>query len=72
MGTLKELTAACKKLGGSAPDCVQAKSLGATLTDGIFKTIGMLDHDCPFVVEPKFSKWMAGYSDAALKLKLQK
>ncbi len=64
--TMKALAKVCAS-SPTADDCNQAKSLTKTLNDGIFKTISALDEECPYVVDPKFSKDFSEFQ----KLKIQ-
>lgn len=67
-GMMGQMLMGCKSKGFSNPDCIQAKQLAGQLNDGVQKTIGMIDEQCPYVMEPAFNKVIAKYSQALFAL----
>jgi hypothetical protein len=68
-GVMGKLLAGCRSKGFKNPDCIQAKALASQLNDGLLKTVGEIDEQCPYVLAPVFNKAIANYSQTGVRSK---
>lgn len=61
-GVMGQVLAGCRSKGFKNPNCIKAKELTVQLNDGLLKTVGEIDDQCPYVMAPVFNKAIANYS----------
>ena len=66
---LNQILDICLRFGTTSTQCKEARQMTNKLDDGIKKSVGMLDEECPFVVDPVFNKIVAEYSKKLVRLR---
>ena len=72
VGALKQMKAICNKFKSGSSECGDARKLANELHNGVIAEIRNLDKECPYISDPKFTKWIHAHQEAMMQLKIQK
>lgn len=65
---LEKMLSLCDKLGSKSSQCVDAKNLSQQLHQGLANSTARVDQECPYVMDPIFTKTMFEYGKVFMKL----
>lgn len=59
--SLKQMLGICNKFGNKTAKCLDAKNLSLQLHQGLINSTTMIDQQCPFVMDPSYTRVMFDY-----------
>lgn len=59
---LKQMLGVCNKFGKNSKQCFDAKNLGLQLHQGLTSSTTLIDQQCPFVMDPSYTRVLFDYS----------